>query len=131
MSRVLMLGGDPDIVEAGRRVLVKEGYTVAMAHDIRDVLALVDHFQPDLLFVDVIGHEPADGVSAGAEVRRAGLRLPILIMATVGRHIEFFTYAEDGTAEPVPDFLEKPMDPAALVNTVRYLLTKAEGTPAD
>ena len=86
-----MLGGDPDIVEAGRTILMKEGYTVAMAHDVRDVVALIDHFRPELLFVDVIGHEPADGVSAGAEVRRAGLRVPILIMATVGRHIEFFT----------------------------------------
>lgn len=126
MSRILMLGGDPDVVEAGRTVLVGEGYTVAMARDIEDALALRDHFQPDLLFIDVTGHDLPDAGDLAARARAGGLRAPILIIAPLGRSVAFFRYRDDGTISPAPEFPEKPMEPAALVKNARYALEQRD-----
>jgi DNA-binding response OmpR family regulator len=125
MSRILMLGGDPDLVEAGRRILVGEGYTVAMARDIPDALALRDHFQPNLVFIDVTGHDLADAGELSGRLREGGLGAPILIIGTKGRTVEFFSYAEDGVIVPAPDFPEQPMEPAALVKNVHWILDGA------
>jgi DNA-binding NtrC family response regulator len=122
MTRILMLGGDPDVVEAGRTILIREGYTVAMARDIKDAVALRDHFQPNLLFIDVLGHDPADAVELAAAAQEGGLRIPILVMATKGRGVAFYLYFGDGALTPAPDFPEKPMEPDALRKNVRYAL---------
>jgi DNA-binding NtrC family response regulator len=122
MNRILMLGGDQDVVEAGRMVLVRAGYTVAMAHDVRDALALRDHFQPDLLFIDVMGHHAGDAKQMAAALHAAGMHVPTLVLAPVGRHVEFFRYHADGTVAPGPNFREKPMEPAALIKNVRHAL---------
>lgn len=124
MTRILMLGGDPDVVEAGRMILVREGYTVAMARDIKDAVALRDHFQPSLLFIDVIGHELTDAVDLGTSAYAEGLRIPALVMATKGRGVAFYMYCGNGTLEPAPDFPEKPMEPAALRKNVQYALER-------
>ena len=125
MTRILMLGGDPDLVEAGRTILVGEGYTVAMARDIPDALALRDHFQPDLVFIDATGHDLSDAAELSARIREGGFHSPILIIGTRGRTVEFFTYDVDGAIIPAPDFPEKPMEPAALLKNVRYALGQA------
>ena len=125
MARILMLGGDHDLVEAGRTILVGAGYTVAMAHDIPDALALRDHFQPDLVFIDVTGHDLSDAADLSARTRAGGVHSPILIIGTKGRTVEFFTYDGDGAIVPAPDFPEKPMQPAALLKNVRYELEQA------
>ena len=122
MSRILMLGGDPDVAEAGRMVLVREGYTVAMARDIEDAVALRDHFQPDLLFIDVMGHDLADALELAAQARDRGLLAPILVLAPKDRGVAFFTCGGDRTLISAPDFPEKPMEPAALVKNVRHVL---------
>ena len=122
MTRILMLGGDPDVVEAGRMVLVREGYTVAMATDIKDAMALRDHFQPNLLFIDVLGHDLSDAADLATKAHEGGMRIPALVMANRGRGVAFYMYCGDGTLTPAPDFPEKPMEPAALRKNVQYAL---------
>ncbi len=122
MTRILMLGGDPDVVEAGRMVLIREGYTVAMATDIKDALALRDHFKPSLLFIDVLGHDLSDAIQLATSAHEGGLRIPVLVMANVGRGVGFYIFCGDGQLTPGPDFPEKPMEPAALRKNVQYAL---------
>ncbi len=117
-----MVGGDHDVVEAGRTVLVGAGFTVAMARDVRDAVALQDHFRPDLLFLDTMGRTAPAAVATARSLYEAGLRVPMLILATVDRHVEFFRYRSDGSIAPAPDFPEKPMEPVALIKNVRYAL---------
>lgn len=121
-----MVGGDPDVVEAGRMILMGAGYTVAMARDIRDAIALRDHFRPDLLYVDVVARRATDSLAMAKRLYEAGFEVPMLILATVDRHVEFFRYCPDGTMAPAPDFLEKPMEPAALINNVRHALEQPD-----
>jgi DNA-binding NtrC family response regulator len=126
MNRILMIGGDHDVVEAGRMVLMGAGYTVAMARDVRDAIALRDHFRPDLLYIDVVARRASDAVAMAKRLHEAGFHAPMLILATVERHVEFYRYCSDGTMAPAPDFPEKPMEPAALVKNVRHALEQRD-----
>lgn len=122
MTRILMLDGDPDIVEAGRTILQREGYTVAMSPSLEGAVALLAHFQPDLVFIDVMARRSEDASHMARHLREQGYAAPILVLATVGRTVEFFTYRDGAGIVPVGDFEERPMEPAALVKNVQHLL---------
>ena len=117
-----MIGGDHDVVEAGRMVLMGAGYTVAMARDVRDAIALRDHLQPDLLYIDVV----AEGQATRSPWQSGSLRpvstLPCSYWRPSSAMWSSTRYCPDGTMAPAPDFPEKPMEPAALVKNVRHAL---------
>ncbi len=123
-----MLDGDPDVVEAGRTILQREGYTVAMSPDVAGAMALFDHFRPDLLFIDVVARHLEDAVAMAAQVREHGWTIPTLVLAGVDRSVDFFTCREDGTVSRLAKFEQKPMEPAALIKNVRYLLGAGKPT---
>lgn len=125
MTRILMLDGDPDVVEAGRTIMQREGHTVAMSPSLEGAVALLSHFEPDLVFIDVMARKLEDAAHMAAELRSRGLRAPILVLGTVDRTVEFFTYRDEAGIVPVGQFQERPMEPAALVKNVRHLLEPA------
>lgn len=125
MSKILIVDDDPDVVEAGRLVLEREGYEVSSAPDYKSGLKAVEEVQPDLLILDVMMEEPDDGLRFARQVRRQGLSLPILMLTSVnvamGLHID-----KDEEILPVDEFQEKPIDPATLIQKVRQLLEQEE-----
>ena len=125
MSKILIVDDDPDVVEAGRLVLEKEGYEVSSAPDYKSGLEAVEEVRPDLLILDVMMEEPDDGLRFARQVRRQGLSLPILMLTSVnvamGLHID-----KDEEILPVDEFQEKPIDPATLIQKVRQLLEQKE-----
>ncbi len=125
VSKILIVDDDPDMVEAGRLVLEREGYEVSSAPDYNSGIKAVEEVQPDLLILDVMMEEPDDGLRFARQVRRQGLSLPILMLTSVnvamGLHID-----KDAEMLPVDEFQEKPIDPATLVQKVRQLLEQKE-----
>jgi DNA-binding response OmpR family regulator len=125
VSKILIVDDDPDVVEAGRLVLEKEGYEVSSAPDYNSGLKALEEVQPDLLILDVMMEEPDDGLRFARQVRRQGLSLPILMLTSVnvamGLHID-----KDEEILPVDEFQEKPIDPATLIQKVRQLLEQKE-----
>jgi CheY-like chemotaxis protein len=125
VSKILIVDDDPDVVEAGRFVLEKEGYEVASASDYESGLKAVAEVQPDLLILDVMMTEPDDGLRFARQVRRQGLSLPILMLTSVnvamGLQID-----KDSEIVPVDEFQEKPVDPATLIQKVKQLLEQEE-----
>jgi len=125
VSKILIVDDDPDVVEAGRLVLEREGYEVSSAPDYKSGLKAVEEVQPDLLILDVMMEEPDDGLRFARQVRRQGLSLPILMLTSVnvamGLHID-----KDEEILPVDEFQEKPIDPATLIQKVRQLLEQEE-----
>ena len=121
MSRILIVDDDPDIVEAGRLVLEKEGFEVAGASNYAEGLSRVEEYQPDLLILDVMMEEPDDGIRLARALRRQGHTLPILMLtsvnASMGLHID-----KDDEVVPVQEFQPKPVDPVTLVDKVKRLL---------
>jgi DNA-binding response OmpR family regulator len=125
VSKILIVDDDPDMVEAGRIVLEREGYSVESASNYSDGLAQLAAFDPDLLILDVMMEEPDDGLRFARQARRQGNTLPILMVTSVNRAMGV-QIGKDDEMVPVDEFVEKPVNPATLVATVKSLLEKRE-----
>jgi DNA-binding response OmpR family regulator len=123
VSKILIVDDDPDIVEAGRLVLEKEGYEVDSGSNYADGMNKVEAFKPDLLILDVMMEEPDDGLRFAREMRRKGHSIPILMLTSVNAAMGL-SIGKDEEVVPVDEFQEKPVDPANLVDKVKRLLQK-------
>ena len=123
MAKVLIVDDDPDIVEAGKLILEKEGYEVATASSREEGLTAVEGQQPDLIILDVMMEQPDDGIAMAQKLRRDGFEKPILMLTSVGR-ASGLNIGKDSDLVPVDDFQEKPIEPAKLVKKVKELLSK-------
>jgi DNA-binding response OmpR family regulator len=126
VPKILIVDDDPDMVEAGRIVLEREGYTVESAPNIVDGLTVLEESKPDLLILDVMMEEADDGLLFARQIRRRGHELPILMLTSVNRAMGL-NIDKDAEIVPVDEFVEKPVDPATLVEKVRALLAGQEG----
>ena len=125
MHKILIVDDDPDMVQAGRIVLEKEGYYVESASNLADGLAKLDEIQPDLLILDVMMEEPDDGLRLARQARRQGKTLPIIMLTSVNRAMGV-QIGKDDEMVPVDDFLDKPIDPETLVSRVKAMLKEKE-----
>jgi len=119
--KILIVDDDPDMVEAGRIVLEKEGYLVESASNLADGLAKLAETDPDLLILDVMMEEADDGLRFARQARRQGNMLPIIMLTSVNRALGV-QIGKDEEMVPVDEFLEKPVDPVTLVAKVEALL---------
>lgn len=126
MPKILIVDDDPDMVAASRLVLEKEGYEVASASNAADGLSTLEALQPDLLVLDVMMEEPDDGLRMAREIRRRGHELPILMLTSVNQAMGV-QIDKDEEIVPVDEFMEKPVEPAALVQAVKSLLEARGG----
>jgi DNA-binding response OmpR family regulator len=122
VSKILIVDDDPDMVEAGRIVLEREGYSVESAPNFESGLAKLDEFEPDLLILDVMMEEADDGLRFARRARREGKTLPIIMLTSVNRAMGI-QIGKDEEMVPVDEFLEKPVDPNTLIMKVKTLLS--------
>ncbi len=123
MSKILIVDDDPDIVEAGRLVLEREGHEVGSGANYAEGMRQLEAFKPDLLILDVMMEEPDDGLRFAREMRRKGYGIPILMLTSVNAAMGL-SIGKDDEVVPVDEFQEKPVDPANLVDKVQRLLQK-------
>ncbi len=121
MFKILIVDDDPDMVEAGRIVLEREGYEVEGASNVTEGLAKLEETNPDLLILDVMMEEPDDGLRFARRVRRDGKTLPILMLTSVNVALGL-QIGKDEEIVPVDEFVEKPVEPAVLIEKVGRLL---------
>ncbi|HOE67959.1 MAG TPA: response regulator [Candidatus Hydrogenedentes bacterium] len=126
MATILAVDDDPDVVDAIRLFLEKEGHTVASAYNRDEGMKSVDRVKPDLLILDVMMEQPDDGMAMAQELRRKGFAKPILLLTSVSR-VTGMKYDKDDAVLPVEAFVEKPIEPKALVKLVDELLQQKEG----
>jgi DNA-binding response OmpR family regulator len=122
VAKILIVDDDPDMVQAGRYVLEKQGHSVTSASNVESGLKALDEEVPDLLILDVMMEESDDGLVFARKVRRRGLTsLPILMLTSVNRAMGL-NIGKDDEMVPVDEFVEKPVDPAVLIAKVDGLL---------
>ncbi|MCD4825494.1 MAG: response regulator [Phycisphaerae bacterium] len=123
MPKILIVDDDPDVLEAAKLCLEKEGYEVVTAGNRNDGMETVDAAGPDLLVLDVMMTEPDDGIAMAQDLRKAGFTKPILMMSSISK-VTGLDYGKDNEVTPVDDFVEKPVKPATLIEKVKELLNK-------
>ena len=126
MARILVVDDDPDITYAVSLFLKKEGYEVHTATSRAEGMKALADFAPDLLVLDVMMEQPDDGIAMAQDLRRRGMRLPIVMLTSVGR-VTGMSFGRDDEMVPVDAFFEKPVRPDELLRVVRDLLQPAGG----
>jgi CheY-like chemotaxis protein len=117
--KILVVEDDEDQRELMRRALTRQGYDVTAAADGIEAYELALSLRPDLIITDVY-MPAADGAHLVRRVRDTeGLAgTPILVTTGYGTGSAALTLSQGADAyEP------KPVDPAALLETVRRLLS--------
>lgn len=122
MARILVVDDDPDVVEACKLVLEAQDHEVLEANNKADGHKLATDQKPDLIVLDVMMDEPDDGISLAQQLRREGKNMPILMLTSVSK-VTGLDIGQDDSVVPVQAFIEKPVEPADLVEQVQQLLT--------
>jgi len=121
VPKILIVDDDPDIVDAGRLVLEREGYEVLGAPNRADGMKRLEEDKPDLLILDVMMEEPDDGLRMAREIRKNGNEVPIIMLTSVNAAMGL-NIDKDGEIVPVDEFQPKPVEPQTLVAKVKKLL---------
>ena len=121
MAKILIVDDDPDIVDAGRLVLEREGYEVEGAPNRAEGMKRLEELKPDLLILDVMMEEPDDGLRMAREIRKNGNTVPIIMLTSVNAAMGL-NIDKDGEIVPVDEFQPKPVEPQTLVAKVKKFL---------
>ncbi len=124
--RLLIVDDDRGLRDVLRRTLTLAGYEVRLAQDGSAALAQASSDVPDAIVLD-IGLPDIDGLEVCQTLRRAGNRVPVLMLTArdaVSDRIEGLDAGAD-------DYLVKPFDVGELRARLRALLRRSgpEGDP--
>lgn len=123
MSRkILIIDDDTDLVEALRMTLEGAGFEVIDAQDGKRGVELVKKEDPDLILLDVMMGTQDEGFHVAYEIRNdtASADIPIIMLTAVGQETGFqFDVEKDEDFLPVNAFIEKPVNPDALIELVK------------
>ncbi|MCB0284422.1 MAG: response regulator [Calditrichaeota bacterium] len=123
MSRkILIIDDDTDLVEALRMTLEGAGFEVIDAQDGKRGVELVKKEDPDLILLDVMMGTQDEGFHVAYEIRNdaQSADIPIIMLTAVGQETGFqFDVEKDEDFLPVNAFIEKPVNPDALIELVK------------
>jgi len=132
MSNILVIDDDPDFLLAMQMVLKAHDLEMETATTPDDGIKKVLSTEPDLVVLDVMMPTGYEGFDVAREIReKHNLRdLPIVILTSVHsvRKVPY-RFAPDENYLPVDVFLDKPIDPDALVDTIKELLGERREEP--
>lgn len=120
--KIIIIDDDIDLVEAMRLTLENEGFEVIDAQDGEKGIEKVRSENPDLVILDVMMGTQDEGFHVAYQIRanRNTADLPIIMLTAVGQETGFsFDKDRDEDFLPVNEFLEKPVNPEALVELVK------------
>lgn len=131
MAKILIIDDDPDIVLALRLSLQAAGHEVFDAKSGEEGLSRLPQLNPDLIILDVMMGTATEGFQIALQLRSPDPRSPLaayshipIVMLTALHSTTDLRFAPDADYLPVDAFIDKPIDPDQLVNTVNALLAK-------
>lgn len=127
MPTILIADDNEDLRGMLRQLLESHGYTVTEAADGEAAAEAAIRERPALVVMD-LGMPGMDGLSAVAEIRSqvTAAETEILIVSAYDR----LEYRTEAVAAGCGGFITKPVEPAALLKTIRLLLRQGEGEAA-
>ena len=133
-NKILLVDDDPDLVHVLTLVLESHGYEVVAALEAKQGLELADEQRPDLIVLDVMMPEGTEGFHFVWNLRNRPdayfQQVPIIMLTAIHQRtpLRFYPDSGDGTYQageylPVQGFVDKPVEPAALVAEIERVLT--------
>ena len=122
---VMVIDDDPDLLESIRVILEGAGYGVMTATSGQDGLARVRRGGIDCILLDVMLARETEGFLIAQDLKAdpKTAQIPIVMLTSISKKTGFeFSPATDKDFMPVEAFLEKPVDPKRLIETIRGVL---------
>ena len=137
-AKILVVDDDGDLREVLRIVLEDVGYRVILAASGPEGLETADRERPDLVLLDVMMPEGTEGFHVVWNLRNREdpyfKSLPIVILTAIHQRtaLRFYPDIRDGTYEageylPVQGFVDKPIEPPALLKEIERVLSMRRG----
>jgi len=120
-KRILLVDDDEDFVAATRDLLEGNGYEVFAAHDGESGIEMAREAKPDLLILDVMMARRDEGFDVSRRLREipALKEMPVILLTGIRKAMGLpFGFGPDADWLPVRTVLEKPVDPARLLDEV-------------
>jgi CheY-like chemotaxis protein len=130
-EKILIIDDDDDLVLAMRLPLEAAGYQVFRAVNGVEGLKKVKEINPDLIILDVMMDSTTEGFQVSLTLRspdpkseyKAYSHIPILMLTAIHQTTPL-RFGPDQEYLPVDVFIEKPIEPAKLLEQVRKHLKK-------
>jgi DNA-binding response OmpR family regulator len=118
--KVLVIDDEAMIRKTVRLACEKEGYAVQEAENGAEALTKVDSFRPDIILLDLMLPD-ISGFDVCRDIRRAGTKVPILILSAKTEEIDVVVGLEIGA----DDYVIKPFRPRELLARIAAHLRKS------
>jgi DNA-binding response OmpR family regulator len=126
MTRILVVEDEPGIALALEDDLTLEGYDVMVVRDGEEAVSRAREAEFDLILLDLMLPRK-DGFAVCRELRRGGLRTPIIMLTARAHEAEKVLGLELGA----DDYVTKPFSPAELRARIKSLLRRTTpGSPS-
>lgn len=122
MAKILMIDDDRDFLEAGKQILEAQGHAVVAASTPGDGEEKIKAETPDLIFLDIMMQQPDDGIALAQKLFKAGLKTPVVMLSGMS-NVTGYSYDKNDDVLPCEEFLQKPIDPEVLIQTVEKILS--------
>jgi CheY-like chemotaxis protein len=132
MSKILVIDDDPDFLLAVQMVLEAHDFEVATATTPEEGISKVESTEPDLVILDVLMPAGYEGFEVARVIReeRHRTELPIVILTNVHNVKKVpYRFAPDEEYLPVDVFMDKPVEPETLVETIKEMLGERREEP--
>jgi DNA-binding response OmpR family regulator len=117
-AHILLVDDHPKALEIFDLRLKSLGYRTTIAHNGEVAISIVERDRPDLVVLDVTMPE-VNGYQACRAIKRLDPRIAIIILTAKTEAADRFWATQSGADE----FLNKPIDPALLVQRIESLLS--------
>ncbi len=118
-ERVLVVEDEPMVAEVVERYLHRDGHSVSVVHDGQAALDAFDHFQPDLVVLDLM-LPGIDGLEVCRQMR-ARSQTPIIMLTARGEETDKLV----GLGIGADDYITKPFSPRELAARVKAVLRRS------
>lgn len=129
MSKVMIIDDDPDMIDSISMILEANDYDVVSRMDTDHLISAIEQENPDIILLDIVFPEDAQAgfKAARAIAQQEALKnTPVLILSAVNQLSNLgFSFTENDISNdfmPVSGFIEKPVEPTALLEKINSLL---------
>jgi CheY-like chemotaxis protein len=133
-TRILIIDDDPDFVDATKAILETGQYEVSCAYNEDEGLQSLEEEIPDLIILDIMMRRFAEGFTFARGIRKDPRyqKIPIIVATSVREQTGFDFPGEPKHPKffPIDEFMEKPLEPQLLLETIERLLAKRDDDPA-
>jgi CheY-like chemotaxis protein len=128
-EKILVIDDDPDLVEVIRLTLEASGFEVSSAASGAEGLEKVKEVNPDLIVLDVMMDYTTEGFQVSLALRSPDAKseyaayrdIPILMLTAIHSTTPL-RFGPEEDYLPVDAFVEKPLEPGALVRKIEEML---------